>query len=249
MSGGLVVLGLGPGGSEHRTPAVEAALARADVLIGYAPYLARVAPRPGRKVVATDNREELERARDALDRAVAGARVAVVSSGDPGVFAMASAVMEAIDGGPASYREVEVEILPGVTAMLAAAACLGAPLGHDFCAISLSDNLKPWPTILRRLEAAAGAGFVIALYNPRSRTRPSQLDDAFRHLRLILPDTIPVASVSAAGTADERRHLSTLADARGEHADMRTIVMIGTEQSRIIERGARPPLLYAPRHA
>ncbi len=249
MTGRLVVVGLGPGGPEHRTPAASAALARAEVLLGYGPYLARVATRQGQRVIATDNREELARARAGLDLAIAGAEVAIVSSGDPGVFAMSSAVMEAIDHGTAADRALDVAIIPGVTAMLAAASALGAPLGHDFCAISLSDNLKPWELVLRRLDAATGAGFVVALYNPRSAARPRQLDEALAHLRATLPGDTRIAFATAAATAEERTRITTLADARGEGADMRTIVVIGTAASRLIERPGLRPLLYAPRHA
>ena len=178
MSGWLRVVGLGPGGPEHRTPAADAAIGSAELLLGYATYLDRVVARDGQVVVATDNREELERARHALTLAAEGRRVAMVSGGDPGVFAMAAAVMEAVESGPAAWRSVAIEVVPGVTAMLAAASRLGAPLGHDFCAMSLSDNLKPWALVLSRLRAAASAGFAIALYNPSSRARPWQLGEA-----------------------------------------------------------------------
>ena len=249
MTGAVAVVGLGPGGPEHRTPAAEAALARADILLGYAPYLARVAERPGQHREATDNREELARACRALDLAGDGRAVALVSSGDPGVFAMASALIEAIDRGPAAYRAIEIAVVPGVTAMLAAASRLGAPLGHDFCAISLSDNLKPWPVLLARLRAAADAGFVIALYNPRSNARPDLLGQAFAALRDRLAGDVPVAFVTAATTEAERVTLATLATADPGLADMRTLVVIGTASCRVVARAGLPPLLYAPRHA
>ena len=247
MSGWLRVVGLGPGGSEHRTPAADAAIGSAEMLLGYGAYLDRVAPAEGQIVVATDNREELDRARHALALAVDGRRVAMVSGGDPGVFAMASAVMEAIERGPAAWRAVDVGVVPGVTAMLAAASRLGAPLGHDFCAMSLSDNLKPWSLVLERLRAAAGAGFTIALYNPASRARPWQLGGALEVLREVLPGSAPVAFVTAAWRADERVVLTTLASADPSDADMRTLVVIGTASSRVIERPGLPPLFYAPR--
>ena len=146
---------------------------------GYGPYLDRLTLRAGQIRHASDNREELSRAAAALARAAEGVDVAVVSGGDPGVFAMAAAVCEAIEAGPAAWRDIELTVVPGVTAMLAVAARIGAPLGHDFCAISLSDNLKPWELIERRLDAASKAGFVIALYNPISKARPWQLGRAF----------------------------------------------------------------------
>src|SRR5262249_26255167 len=151
----------------------------ADALYGYGPYLARVPEQPAQTRHVSDNREEGARARAALARAAEGANVALVSGGDPGVFAMAAAVCEEIRAWQAAWRSLDVNVVPGVLAMLAVAAKVGAPLGHDFCAISLSDNLKPWELIERRLDAALAGGFVIALYNPMSRARPTQLGIAF----------------------------------------------------------------------
>ena len=184
MSGRLAVIGLGPGDARYLTTEAQAVLAEAEALYGYAGYLDRVPPRAGQARHASDNREESARAAAALAHAAAGARVALVSGGDPGVFAMAAAVCEAIAHGPLQWRAHELAVVPGVTAMLAVAARAGAPLGHDFCALSLSDNLKPWELIERRLDAAAKAGFVIALYNPISRARPWQLGKAFERLRV-----------------------------------------------------------------
>src|SRR5712671_4896373 len=171
MTGSLVVVGLGPGDLSLVTPEVSAALSVATDVVGYIPYVARVARREGLTVHASDNRAELARASLALDLAAAGRRVVVVSSGDPGVFAMASAVFEALENAP-ELHALDIRVLPGVTAMLAAAARAGAPLGSDFCAINLSDNLKPWELIERRLRLAAEADFAIAIYNPRSASRP-----------------------------------------------------------------------------
>ncbi len=184
MTGSLVIVGTGPGKPELMTPATRAALAQATDLVGYGPYLDRVMPmRTGQCRHASDNRVELDRARHALALAAEGRSVAVVSGGDPGVFAMAAAVFEAIEAGDPAWRALDIRVEPGVTAMLAAAAEVGAPLGGDFCAISLSDNLKSWATIERRLKAAAEADFVIALYNPASKARPHQLGEAFALLR------------------------------------------------------------------
>ena len=149
MTGHLAVVGLGPGAAAQQTPQAAAALAAATDLVGYAPYLARVPEAAGQVRHASDNREELDRARLALSLAAEGRRVAVVSSGDAGVFAMASAVFEAIDRGEPAWRTLDIEVVPGISAMFAAAARIGAPLGHDFCAISLSDNLKPWDTVVQ----------------------------------------------------------------------------------------------------
>ncbi len=246
MTGALVIVGLGPGAADLQAPRATAALAAATDLVGYETYIARVPERAGQTRHVTDNREELFRARHALTLAAEGRRVAVVSSGDAGVFAMASAVFEAIEHGNPAWRALDIEVIPGISAMFAAAARIGAPLGHDFCAISLSDNLKPWDTVLARLRAVAEAGFVIALYNPQSRARPWQLNAAFDLLRSILPPTTPVAMATAVSRPDERIDFYTLADADPSRADMRTLVLIGSEATRTI---ARPggAWLYAPR--
>lgn len=248
MTGRLTVVGLGPGGSELTTPAVQAAIAAATDLIGYTTYLDRVPPGPdGQRRHGTDNRVELDRARHALLLAQEGRSVVVVSGGDPGVFAMAAAVFEAIETGDPSWRALDIRVEPGVTAMLAAAAEIGAPLGGDFCAISLSDNLKAWSTIERRLSAAAQGDFVIALYNPASRARPDQLDHAFDFLRTQkAPETL-VVFVRAAGTPQASIRVETLERARAAGTDMRTLVLIGSSRTRAIERASGLPWVYTPR--
>ncbi len=247
MSGKLFLVGLGPGDPGMRTPQADAALSLATDLVGYGPYLDRVPDRAGLVRHASDNREEISRARHALALAQAGRRVAVVSSGDAGVFAMASAVFEAIEHGPAEWRGLDVEIVPGISAMFAVAARIGAPLGHDFCAISLSDNLKPWEVVVQRLTAAAGAGFVLALYNPISRARPWQLGAAFTLLRGILPPATPVVFATAVSRAEEAIDIVPLADADPARADMRTLVLVGTAATRRIERPGGAPWIYTPR--
>jgi precorrin-3B C17-methyltransferase len=249
MTGKLWIVGLGPGAAELQTPQATAALTAASDLVGYAPYLARVPPRPNQMRHASDNREELARARDALSLAVGERRVALVSSGDAGVFAMASAVFEAVDSGNIAWRHLDIEVIPGLSAMFAAAARIGAPLGHDFCAISLSDNLKPWDLVAQRLSAVAAAGFVIALYNPLSRARPWQLAAAFDVLRSVLPDFTQVAFATAVSCADERIDITTLADADATRADMRTLVLVGSAATRRIERPGHAPWLYSPRRS
>ncbi len=245
----LHVVGLGPGAAELQTPQAGAALAQATDLVGYAAYLARVPERLGQRRHASDNREELARARHALALASEGRRVAIVSSGDAGVFGMASAVFEAIEHGDPAWRALHIEVIPGISAMFAAAARIGAPLGHDFCAISLSDNLKPWDTVLARLGAAARAGFVIALYNPLSRSRPWQLGAAFDELRTILPPTTEIAFATAVSRPDERIETCTLAQADPARADMRTLVIVGSAATRRIARGDGGAWLYSPRGA
>jgi precorrin-3B C17-methyltransferase len=247
MSGRLAVVGLGPGDVRWLTPEAEAALAAADALFGYGPYLERAPVRDGQSRHPSDNREEALRARDALETAAAGTNVALVSGGDPGVFAMAAAVCEQIESGPAAWRGLDLEIVPGITAMLAVAARVGAPLGHDFCALSLSDNLKPWPVIERRLDAAAHAGFVIALYNPISRARPWQLTAALERLRRHLPATTPTVFGRAVGRADETIAVTTLQAADPAGADMATLVIVGSAETRLVPRPGQAPLVYTPR--
>jgi len=249
MSGHLAVVGLGPGDVRWLTPEADAALAAADALFGYGPYLDRAPVRDGQTRHPSDNREEALRARAALETAAAGTNVALVSGGDPGVFAMAAAVCEQIESGPAAWRGLDVEIVPGITAMLAVAARVGAPLGHDFCALSLSDNLKPWPVIERRLDAAAQAGFVIALYNPISRARPWQLAAAFERLRRYLPATTPTVFGRAVGRADENIAVTTLQAADPAGADMATLVIVGSAETRLVPRPGHAPLVYTPRSA
>ncbi len=248
MSGRLTLVGLGPGSAHLLTPAAARALDDATDLVGYGPYLNRISVvRPDQAVHASDNRVELERARHALCLAASGRRVAVVSGGDPGVFAMAAAVFEAVDNGEPAWRDLDIRVEPGVTAMLAAAASVGAPLGGDFCAISLSDNLKSWATIERRLKAAAEADFVIALYNAASKARPHQLDRAFDLLRTLKGGGAVTLFVRAAGSADVKVVLTTLAQAKAASADMRTLVIVGASSTRLIERPGRTPFVYTPR--
>ncbi|OCJ00310.1 precorrin-3B C(17)-methyltransferase [Rhizobium sp. AC27/96] len=247
MSGRLYVIGTGPGNPEQTTPEALAAVADATEFFGYGPYLDRLTLRADQIRHASDNREELDRAKAALERAVAGANVCVVSGGDPGVFAMAAAVCEAIDHGPEEWRSIDLVVVPGITAMLAVAARIGAPLGHDFCAISLSDNLKPWPIIESRLRAVSEAGLVIALYNPISKARPWQLGTAFEILRTTLPADTPVIFGRAAGRPDERLTIARLADAEASQADMATCVIIGSAETRVIAREGHPDLVYTPR--
>jgi precorrin-3B C17-methyltransferase len=249
MSGLLTVVGLGPGDARWLTPAADAALAAADALFGYGPYLDRAPVREGQSRHPTDNRQEALRACAALERAAAGSKVALVCGGDPGVFAMAAAVCEQIESGPAAWRTLDVEIVPGITAMLAVAARVGAPLGHDFCALSLSDNLKPWPVIERRLDAAAQAGFVIALYNPVSQARQWQLAAAFERLRRYLPATTPVVFGRAVGRVDEAIAVTTLQSADASNADMATLVIVGSADTRLVPRPGHAPLVYTPRSA
>jgi precorrin-3B C17-methyltransferase len=243
MSGWLAIAGLGPGDDALLTEEVRTALAQATDILGYAPYVARIAPRPGLQLHASDNREELSRARHALSLAVAGRRAVIVSSGDPGVFAMAASVFEVLEEAP-EWQFLDVRVLPGITAMLAAAAKAGAPLGHDFCAINLSDNLKPWALIEKRLRLAAQADFVMALYNPRSAARPDGFGRALAILREECEPERLLIFARAVTTPQEQIQTVTLAAAEAEMADMRTIVLIGSRSTREVGR-----FVYTPRGA
>jgi len=241
MKGWLSVAGLGPGDAAMVTDEVRTALAEATDVVGYIPYVARVAARPGLTLHSSDNRVEIDRANHALDMAAAGKRVVVVSSGDPGVFAMAAAVFEALEAraDPDSY---DIRILPGITAMLAAAARLGAPLGHDFCAINLSDNLKPWALIEKRLRLAGQAGFAMAFYNPRAASRPGRFERVLEILREECGAQTLMSFARAVTTPDEHLLTVTLAVATPEMADMRTMVIVGNADTRRVGR-----FVYSPR--
>lgn len=245
--GAVAVVGLGPAGPEWLTPEARAELAAAEELVGYGPYLERVSERAGQRRHASGNRAEAQRARHALELAAGGARVAVVSSGDPGIFAMATAVLEAVAEDTERFADVEVRVAPGVSAMQVAAARAGAPLGHDFCAISLSDRLKPWSAIERRLEAAGAADFVLALYNPASRSRREQLDRARAVLLRHRTPRTPVVVARALGGAEETVTVSTLGEFAADAVDMRTLLLVGSSTTRLVEGGNGRPRVYTPR--
>ncbi|WP_374705507.1 precorrin-2 C(20)-methyltransferase [Streptomyces sp. AJS327] len=244
-AGEVVVVGTGPAGPLWLTPEARGELAAAQDLVGYTTYLDRVPVRPGQRRHPSDNRVESERAQFALDLARRGRRVAVVSSGDPGVFAMASAVLEA--AALPEYREVPVRVVPGVTAANAAAARVGAPLGHDYAVLSLSDRLKPWEVIAERLRAAAGADLALALYNPGSRSRTWQVGKA-RELLLEhrAPDT-PVVLARDVGGAGERVRVVRLADLDPADVDMRTLILVGSSRTRAVRRAGGEEAVWTPR--
>ncbi|MET8878606.1 precorrin-3B C(17)-methyltransferase [Nocardia sp. NPDC004604] len=231
--GEVVVVGLGPGSPEWTTPEVERALAEATDLVGYTTYINRVPSRPGQRRHASDNRVESERAAMALDLAKQGAKVVVVSSGDPGVFAMAAAVLE--ESADPQWRGVPVRVLPGLTAANAVASRVGAPLGHDYAMISLSDRLKPWDVVARRLSAVAEADMAIAIYNPASSQRTWQVaamrDVLLEHRK---PDT-PVVLGRDVGGPTESVRVVTLAELDPAEVDMRTLLIIGASTTAVIE--------------
>jgi precorrin-2 C20-methyltransferase/precorrin-3B C17-methyltransferase len=243
---GVTVVGLGPGARHWLTPEAQEALAGADDLIGYGPYVDRVPPNPRQRRHPSDNRVEAERAAFALDLAKRGRRVAVVSSGDPGVFAMAAAVLEVAEDP--QWRDVPVRVIPGLTAAQAVASRAGAPLGHDFCILSLSDRLKPWSVIESRLEAAAAADLVIAIYNPASKTRREQLVHALELLRGHRRPSTPVVVGRDVGGPEESVRVTTLAALDPATVDMRCLLIIGSSQTRAVTRGDGTTAVYTPRH-
>ncbi|WP_040050998.1 precorrin-3B C(17)-methyltransferase [Caballeronia concitans] len=246
--GTLTVIGLGPGNVDFMTPASKAALVAAQDVLGYETYLRMAGPyRADQRVHMTDNREELQRARHAFELASEGRNVVVVSSGDPGVFAMAAAVLEALDEGHAMHPEwhaVKLSILPGVSASLATAARAGAPLGHDFCVLSLSDNLKPWDVIEKRIRHACEADLVMAFYNPLSKARPWQFDRAMDIVREHRDAATPVVLGRDVGRRAETMRTVTLGELHGGLVDMRTMVIVGSSRTRTIGEWVYTPRWY-----
>jgi precorrin-2 C20-methyltransferase / precorrin-3B C17-methyltransferase len=243
--GSVTVVGLGPAGPEWMTPQVRAAIAAADDLVGYGPYLERLQTQAGQRKHASDNRVESERAAFALDLAAKGQRVVVVSSGDPGVFAMASAVLEV--ASEQEYADVPVEVLPGLTAAQAVASRVGAPLGHDYAVLSLSDRLKPWEVIAARITAAARADLALAIYNPASRSRTWQVG-AMRDLLLEHRDPgTPVVVGRDVGGPEEQVTVTTLGDLDPAIVDMRCLLIIGSSTTRVAPRADGRPVVYTPR--
>ena len=247
--GRLSVIGLGPGAAELMVPAVKAALAQANDVLGYETYVRMAGPfRPEQVLHCTDNREEMQRARHAFELAAQGRSVVVVSSGDPGVFAMAAAVLEALHASSdPQWHSVELEILPGVSASLATAAQAGAPLGHDFCVMSLSDNLKPWSIIEKRLDLAGEADLALAFYNPISRSRPWQLGVALQIVARHRTPQTPVVLGRDIGRPGQTLRVTTLGDLTPDQVDMRTMVIIGSSTTCTFPRADGREWVYTPR--
>lgn len=247
--GKLTVIGLGPGDASFMAPAVKQALEQADDVLGYETYVRMAGPlRPDQTVHMTDNREEMQRARHAFELAASGRSVVMVSSGDPGIFAMAAAVIEALDESDnVAWHAVDLSVLPGISAAQAAAALAGAPLGHDFCIISLSDNLKPWSIIEKRIDHAGAADLVMAFYNPISRARPYQLGTALDVVRRHrTPETLVVLGRDVGRPAQTLR-VTTLGALTPEQVDMRTVVIIGSSTTKSLPRLEGGDWVYTPR--
>ncbi|EXF91523.1 precorrin-3B C17-methyltransferase [Pseudomonas fluorescens HK44] len=247
--GRLAVIGLGPGAAELMVPAVKAQLTRANDVLGYETYVRMAGPfRADQVLHCTDNREEMQRARHAFELAAQGRSVVVVSSGDPGVFAMAAAVLEALhESTDTSWHSVDLEILPGVSASLATAAQAGAPLGHDFCVMSLSDNLKPWTIIEKRLDLAAEADLALAFYNPISRSRPWQLGRALEIVAQHRTPETPVVLGRDIGRPGQTLRVTTLGALTPDQVDMRTMVLIGSSTTCVFPRAEGGEWVYTPR--
>ena len=247
--GRLAVIGLGPGAAELMVPAVKAELARANDVLGYETYVRMAGPfRDDQVMHCTDNREEMQRARHAFELAAQGRSVVVVSSGDPGVFAMAAAVLEALhESTDPQWHSVDLEILPGVSASLATAAQAGAPLGHDFCVMSLSDNLKPWSIIEKRLDLASEADLALAFYNPISRSRPWQLGVALDIVRRHRTAHTPVVLGRDIGRPGQTLRVTTLGELTPDQVDMRTMVLVGSSTTCTFPRVDGTQWVYTPR--
>ncbi len=244
----LTIAGLGPGAEKWITPEAMAALKTASDIVGYKTYLELVPDMANSpRYHPSGNRVELERAEKALDLAAEGKQVVLVTSGDPGIFAMASAVYEVLDTYPGRWPGVDVRVVPGISAMQAAAARAGAPLGHDFCAISLSDIRKPWGVVEKRLKHAAMGDFVIALYNPASKTRREQIEKAMELLRRYRGGETPVVIARNLGREGEIMRIATLAEIDVEIIDMRTLLIIGSSQSRLLGLANGSSGVYTPR--
>jgi cobalt-precorrin 5A hydrolase/precorrin-3B C17-methyltransferase len=230
------------------SPEVVALVAEATDLVGYGPYLDLLGPlAEGKRRHASDNRQEIDRATFALMLAAEGRSVALVSSGDPGIFGMAAAVFEVLDRDP-RWQDVDVIVAPGISAMLAAAARAGAPLGHDFCVISLSDNLKPWSIVERRVTAAAEADLVVVMYNPASSRRPWQLSRAKDLLLEHRAPETPVVLARNVGRDGERVWTVPLSELAASDVDMRTLVIVGSTQTRVVPSANGEVRVYTPRH-
>jgi len=247
--GRLAVIGLGPGAAELMVPAVKAELASANDVLGYETYVRMAGPfRADQVMHCTDNREEMQRARHAFELAAQGRSVVVVSSGDPGVFAMAAAVLEALhESSDAAWHNVDLEILPGVSASLATAAQAGAPLGHDFCVLSLSDNLKPWEIIEKRLDLASQADLALAFYNPISRSRPWQLGRALEIVARYRTPQTPVVLGRDIGRPGQTLRVTTLGQLTPDQVDMRTMVLVGSSTTCVFSRMGGGDWVYTPR--
>ncbi len=242
MPGKLSIVGIGPGGEEHLTARARELIEKSNVVVGYTSYIKLIEELlEGKEVLASGMRQEIERAEKALSLASEGKKVVIVSSGDAGVYGMASPVLELM---ARKKLEIDVEVIPGVTSALAASALLGAPLGHDFAVISLSDLLTPWEVIEKRLHAAGAGDFVVALYNPRSKKRIKQIALARDILLKYRSEATPVGIVAGAYRENQRVEITTLGEMLAGEIDMLTTVVIGNSQSFVYKNWIITPRGY-----
>ena len=246
MIGKVTIVGLGPGDKSYMTAEVSEVIRNASVIIGYKKYISLIPPRPNLQLNSSDNRNEKKRAIEAIKFALNGKDVVIISSGDPGIFAMASVFYESLNEGPDSWKKINFKVLPGITAMLAAASKVGAPLGHDFCVINLSDNLKPWKLIEKRIRLSIECDYVIAIYNPRSKARPDLLEMVLSIFKQTNNVNRYILFAKAVSTKKEKISLIKLNDAKPEMADMHTIVIIGSSKSKVIKINGKK-IFYTPR--
>jgi precorrin-3B C17-methyltransferase len=250
VSGVLSIVGIGPGSGDHTTPAALRAIQEADLIVGYTTYIRLVRPLiAGKEVVKTGMTEEIGRARSAVERARAGGKVAIISSGDAGVYGMAGLVFQVLQEiGWKRGESPELRLIPGITALNSTASLVGAPLGHDFCAISLSDLLTPWSVIARRIEAAASADFVIGLYNPASGRRQRQIVEAQQIIRRHRAGATPVALVKSAYRRLQHVELSDLDRFLEFEIGMLTTVLIGSSNTFVFEGHMVTPRGYSNKY-
>lgn len=247
MIGWLRIVGIGPGSVAWLTPEASEVLHKASDIIGYTPYTAALPETITGRKHASDNGVEVQRAEFALSLAEKGARVAVVSGGDAGIFGMASAVFEAIENGDENWRNLDIEVIPSMSAMLAAAARIGAPLGHDFCVISLSTYLKPLEIIEKRLRAASSGDFVLVIYNPTSKHRSEDLQNATSLLREIRGGDVAAIIATKIGREGEEIIITNLASLNPELVTMQSLLIIGSSHTRVIKRTGKRSFVYTPR--
>lgn len=240
----LRVVGLGPGDAAFLAPQALAALEESQVIAGYTAYLELLDPvfLSGKHVIATGMTGEMRRVNAAIDCCLEGRATALVCSGDPGIYALAGLALELLEERGLAPDALPLELVPGIPALCAAAALLGAPLMHDFACVSLSDLLTPWPLIRKRLDCAFAGDFVVALYNPRSKRRHSQLEQALESARAHRAPATPVGLVRNAMRAEQRVRIMTLATVDPEEVDMLSLVVVGNSQTRIVPGSGAKPL-------
>ncbi len=245
MLGSVTIVGLGPGSKELISPEVTKAIQSATDIIGYEKYTNRIEKRKNLTIHSSDNRHEISRAKLAIDLALQGKQTVIVSSGDPGIFAMSAAFFETLEKTSKNIQNIEIKVLPGISSMLAASSKVGAPLGHDFCVINLSDNLKPWKLIQKRVILAIESDLVIVFFNPRSKARPNTLKKVLKLSRNYCKEKRFVLFAKSVYTDNEEIKICELNKANHEMADMSTLIIIGSSLSRVINKNKT--FFYTPR--